>query len=205
MQQYASALVATGLVLAMSASLTWQTADWLRLLRAPVASDAVVAQQLAPAASSQPLVDLFGDDGPVESALLPTSDPGLTLLGSFVHADGQRSSAIIRIEGRQAQRYQVGGVMANGTRLQAVYADHVELQRDGRRESLSFPHRPSPERAVPQTVNETDADAPEQLGERPADNLAQLRGRMSALREQMAAVGALPENAEPTDQPTESH
>lgn len=200
LQQHAPALAAGGLVLAMGVSLAWQSADWLRLLQVPAAPAPSASQPLAPEFDSLPLANLFGGDDSIVHNLAPADDLGLTLLGSFVHAEPNRSSAIIRSRNQPAQRFQVGSEVVDGIRLRAVHADHVALQRNGQQLNLSFPRTQATPSAA--SANSSAGQAP--LGEPDADNLAQLRERMDALREQMEAAGALPAATEPTDQLTES-
>ncbi len=205
MQLHASTLTAAVVVLAMSVGLAWQTADWLRFLRAPVQDSTPASTQPQPApASNQQLAQLFGASVRDNTMPAPATNLRLTLLGSFVHAAPQRSSAIIRHEGSEARRYQVGDELPNGILLHAVYADRVELERNGRRESLSFPRSHSADNAMTYLPSATTTDTQGQLDELEADNLEQLRERMDALRQQMDASGASPADAEPTDQPTES-
>jgi general secretion pathway protein C len=204
MQLHALTLAGAVVVLAMSIALAWQTADWLRFLRTPALDSTPNSKQQPAPANSQQLVQLFGADGRDNTTPPPATDLRLTLLGSFVHADPGRSSAIIRHEGSQAQRYQVGSEMPNGIRLHAVYADRVEVERNGRRESLNFPRSQSSDHAMAYPPSETSTDTLDQLDELEADNLEQLRERMDALRQQMDASGASPTDTEPTDQPTES-
>lgn len=205
MQQYAIALLGAALLLAMSLSLAWQMADWLRLLRAPASIDQVDSPQSLPRTSGQHLATLFGSDSHAEQRLAPADDLGLLLLGSFVHADPAQSSAIIRSQEHKAQRYSVGSSLAGAIRLEAVYADHVELRRNGQRLSLGFAHNASQAQATSYTDATLTPDALNTQGEAHADNLAQLRERMAALRDQMASVGALPTDAEPTEPLTESN
>ncbi len=204
MQLHAPTLAGVVVVLAMSIALAWQTADWLRFLRAPAPDSAPNSAQRQAPVSSQHLAPLFGASSLDDAPPAPATNLRLTLLGSFVHADPKRSSAIIRHEGSQAQRYQVGSEMPDGIRLHAVYADRVEVERNGRRESLNFPRSQSSDQAMAYSPSETSTDALDQLDELEADNLEQLRERMDALRQQMDATGAAPTDAEPTDQPTES-
>lgn len=204
MQPHATTSVSALVILLMSISLAWQTADWLRLLRAPIAASAPHVANLPTPASSQRLEQLFGssqnDDAPP-----PATTMRLTLLGSFVHADPKRSSAIIRLENNQAQRHTTGSEVTGGVSLHAVYADRVELLRNGRLETLAFPHSRSSDEGAAYMPEETAADALDQLNQLEADNLTQLRERMDTLREQMEASGTLPADAEPADQTTESN
>lgn len=201
MQLHATTLVGVVLVLVMSISLAWQTADWLRLLRAPTALGTPNTASLPPSTASQGLEQLFGSSQSSD-APPPATSMRLTLLGSFVHADPKRSSAIIRLDGNQAQRYSIDSEVIGGVSLHAVYADRVELLRNGRLESLAFPRNRSSDEDMAYAPDEaaTDADQLEQ-----ADNLAQLRERMDALRQQMEMSGTLPADASPTDQTTESN
>lgn len=202
-QLHATTLVGVVLILLMSISLAWQTADWLRLLRTPAVLGTPNAANLLPPASSQRLEQLFGssqsDDAPP-----PATSMSLTLLGSFVHADPKRSSAIIRQDGNQAQRYTIDSEVTGGVSLHAIYADRVELRRNGRLESLTFPHNRSSDEGMAYAPDESANDTRDQLDQLEADNLAQLRERMDALRQQMEASGTLPADAAPTDQTTEN-
>lgn len=203
LEQHATTLVGLALILAMSVSLAWQTADWLRLLRTP-ATIGNPAPSAPVAASANPQISqLFGSSAQATDAAAPATNLRLTLLGSFVHADPKRSSAIIRSEGNSAQRFTVDSEVASGVRLHAVAADHVELLRNGRRESLSFPQG-LPQSSVSPASNDSPQAALDQLSEMEADNLTQLRERMDALRQQMEAAGSVPADAEPTEQPTEN-
>ncbi|MBU0809889.1 MAG: secretion protein XcpP [Gammaproteobacteria bacterium] len=203
LQRHAITVVSFVLVAAMSISLAWQTAEWARLLRAPVAASNSTATLVATALPAE-IGQLFGSDV-ANDQLAPDTNLRLTLLGSFVHADPQRSSAIIRSEGSVAQRYSVDSEISSGVRLHAVAADHVELMRNGRRESLRFPLHHSAADNQQNYTPEVMADPVEQLNDLQDDNLSQLRERMEALRQQMQDSGSLPAPADPTEQPTENN
>ena len=130
----------------------------------------------------------FGTSSVANDSPAPNTTLRLTLLGSFVHADPQRSSAIIRSEGSSAQRYTINSEISSGVRLHAVAADRVELLRNGRRESLSFPISNSATSSLQSSTSEVAADPLEQLSELESDDLVQLRERMDALRQQMQAA-----------------
>lgn len=204
MQRHAGILLGVVVILLMSVSLAWQTADWLRLLRAPAVLGTPNAASLKPSTASQGLEQLFGSSQSSD-APPPATSMRLTLLGSFVHADPKRSSAIIRLDGNPAQRYNVDSEVIGGVSLHAVYTDRVELLRNGRLESLAFPRSRSSDEDTAYAPDEAATDARDQLEQLEADNLAQLRERMDALRQQMEMSGTLPADAEPTDQPTESN
>ncbi|MBX9764308.1 MAG: secretion protein XcpP [Pseudomonadaceae bacterium] len=188
----------------MSASLAWQSADWLRLLRAPTtAADSTL--EIRQTAITEPLIGpLFGEHSK-SNAPAPSTNLRLTLLGSFVHADPQRSSAIIRSEGQSAQRYTLNSEITEGVRLHAVAADRVELMRNGRRESLSFPLERSANSGLQSNTPDAMADPLEQLSDMQTDDLNQLRERMNALREQMQATDDATNGLAPTEQPPESN
>lgn len=205
LQRHITTLVGLALVIAMSVSLAWQSADWLRLLRAPVAADSNTAQDAPVTALPHEIGQLFGNGGAASDDPAPSTNLRLTLLGSFVHADPQRSSAIIRSEGNSAQRYSINSEISSGVRLYSVSADRVELMRNGRRESLSFPLNSSASGSLQSNTYEDMVDPLEQLSEMESDDLSQLRERMDALRQQMQDSGSLPDAAEPTDQPTENN
>ena len=203
LQRHITTLVGLALVIAMSVSLAWQSADWLRLLRAPVAASSTSD---APVAAVNPEIgQLFGTSSAASDGPAPSTSLRLTLLGSFVHADPQRSTAIILSEGSTAQRYSVNSEISSGVRLHSVAADRVELLRNGRRESLSFPLNSSTAGSLQSNTQDAMADPLEQLSEMESDDLSQLRERMDALRQQMEDSGSLPETAEPTEQPMEEN
>lgn len=205
LQRHATTLVGLALVTAMSVSLAWQSADWLRLLRTPAKTTETSAHSTQTAAQPTEIGQLFGASSVANDSPAPNTTLRLTLLGSFVHADPQRSSAIIRSEGSSAQRYTINSEISSGVRLHAVAADRVELLRNGRRESLSFPISNSATSSLQSSTSEIAADPLEQLSELESDDLVQLRERMDALRQQMQASGSVPDSPESTEQPTENN
>lgn len=205
LQRHATTLVGLALVTAMSVSLAWQSADWLRLLRTPAKTTETSAHSAQITAQPTEIGQLFGTNSVVNDSPAPNTTLRLTLLGSFVNADPQRSSAIIRSEGSSAKRYTINSEISSGVRLHAVAADRVELLRNGRRESLSFPISNSATSSLQSSTSEVAADPLEQLSELESDDLVQLRERMDALRQQMQASGSVPDSPEPTEQPTENN
>lgn len=205
LQQHAPTLVGILLILAMSVSLAWQTVDWMRLLRAPAPTVSVAPQAVQAMPAPEQLAALFGPARPTAAsdAAPPATDLRLTLVGSFVHADPQRSSAIVQREGGKPQRYAVGSELQPGIRLHGVYRDRIELERNGRLETLPFPSRSQAQAGrgySPPSEPSADLDQLHNLEE---ENAALLRERMEALRQQMEAGNPMP-GAEPTDQPMES-
>ena len=205
LQRHATTLVGFVLVATMSISLAWQSADWLRLLRAPVAASNNSEILIPPTAQGSEIAQLFGNNSVANDGPAPNTNLRLTLLGSFVHADPQRSSAIIRSEGSPAQRYDIDSEISSGVRLHAVAADHVEILRQGRRERLSFPLHSSAAGSLQSSSPDVITDPVEQLSDMQDDDLSQLRERMDALRQQMLDSGSLPATAEPTEQTTENN
>lgn len=205
LKRQATSLAGIALILVMSVSLAWQSADWLRLLRAPVASSNNSSNEAPVAAVNPEIGQLFGRNSAANDGPAPSTNLRLTLLGSFVHANPQRSTAIILSEGSTAQRYSINSEISSGVRLHSVAPDRVELLRNGRRESLSFPLNSSTTSSVQSNTQEVMVDPIEQLSEMESDDLSQLRERMDALRQQMQDSGSLPGTAEPTEQPTEEN
>jgi general secretion pathway protein C len=205
LQRQATSLAGIALILAMSVSLAWQSADWLRLLRTPMAANSNSVNEAPMAVLNPELGQLFGTSSTASDGPAPSTNLRLTLLGSFVHADPQRSTAIISSEGSTAQRYNIDSEISSGVRLHSVAADRVELMRNGRRESLSFPLNSSAAGSLQSHTQDAMADPLEQLSEMESDDLSQLRERMDALRQQMQDSNSLPGTAEPTEQPTEEN
>ncbi|WP_442964708.1 type II secretion system protein N [Pseudomonas sp. GOM7] len=198
----APTLIGASLLIIMSLALAWQSADLLRLVRGPLPTASSASNSAPTPTTSAPIAQLFGTAQRPESGPPPATNLQLTLLGSFVHSDPQRSSALIQRQGQPAQLYRLGSEVDNGVRLDAVYADHVELLRNGRRESLGFPRPSSSSYSVPAMPDATTDSTLDQLEQLQQDNSEELRQRMQALREQMEAGAVEPEN--PTDQPQES-
>lgn len=205
LQRHATTLVGIVLILAMSVSLAWQSADWLRLLRAPVVASNSSTNKTPVVALNPEISQLFGSNSTASEGIAPSTNLRLTLLGSFVHADPQRSSAIIRSEGSTAQRYTIDSEISSGVRLHSVAADRVELLRNGRRESLSFPLNDSSAGSLQSNTQDVMADPLEQLSAMESADLSQLRERMDALRQQMQDSGTVPSDVEPTEQPTDNN
>ena len=199
----APSLIGMLVLIALSVSLAWQSAELLRLVRGPVQQPLSQTAPNLQQRTQAPIAQLFGSPREADSGPPPATNLQLTLLGSFVHSDPQRSSAVVQRQGQSAQRYTVGMEVDSGVRLDAVYADRVELLRNGRRESLAFPRQQSGQYSVYTPAEETINDPVEQLDQLDQNNLEQLRQRMQDLREQMEASGTLPEET-PADQLMES-
>lgn len=198
----APTLIGASLLIAMSIALAWQSADLLRLVLSPLPTASSASHSSPPQTASAHIAQLFGTAQRPDNGPPPATTLQLTLLGSFVHSDPQRSSALIQRQGQPTQRYGLGSEVDNGVRLEAIYADHVELLRNGRRESLSFPRPSSSPYSAPAMLDAPGDSSLGQLEQLQQDNSEELRQRMQALREQMEAGANEPET--PTDQPLES-
>lgn len=203
LQQHSPALLGASLVIAMSLSLAWQSADWIRLLRnSPDTSSDPTSTAVVPA-SLERLEPLFGPNRAQSDAPPPATNLRLTLLGSFINADEARSSVIIRSEGDKPKRLHSGEELSPGVKLHAIYRDRVEIDRGGRLETLTFPRARLAVPSSPAMEAEPANDAVNDLGGLQEDNAAELRERMEALRKQMEESGGLsPES--PPEQPLES-
>jgi general secretion pathway protein C len=197
----APSLLAVLIIILMSASLAWQSLDWRRLLQAPI-SPRNNQEQAAVSPTQVSLLPLFASVTAPDNSVAPTTNLRLMLMGSFVHADPTRSSAIITLEGGKAKRYMVGSQLSEGVLLHAVYRDRVELKRNGRLETLAFKLRAASANSVSPTepIPDNNLGQLQQLEEESGN---QLRERMQALQEQMQAVET-PADA-PTEQPTENY
>ncbi len=195
-------LLAALIIALICVSLAWQSLTWQRLLRSPQANNPASPQQTPASPTPTSLLPLFiSPAATTSSAAAPNTNLSLTLMGSFVHADPARSSAIIAQQGSKAKRYLVGSQLDDGVLLQAVHRDHVILKRNGRLETLAFKKR----QGLPATVSES-APSPdynlEQLQQFEEESGNQLRERMQALQQQMQA-SETPSDAI-TEQPTET-
>ena len=200
LQRHAPALVGALLVLAMGASFAWQTREWLRVVQAPARAPEQQGTQLATAQPLQNLEPLFGPAPKAQpSGPPPTTNLRLTLLGSFVHEGPDKSTAIIQFEGGKPRRFNAGEEITSGVKLHAVYRTHVEIERNGRLESLSFPEPRSRFTAVGASPDDSSATVIDELNGLQEDNAAELRERMEKLRQQMED----PENtaSEPSAEP----
>ncbi len=199
LQRYAPALLAVALIIAMSISLAWQAAGWLRLQRSPVAVAASPVSHESIRSDPTRLARLFGTSAQDPNAPPPATNLDLVLKGSFVQSDPKLSSAIIQRQGDKPHRYAVGGEISDGVKLQ--------LQRGGRLESLPFPHRSGGLLASADDIT-SENDSIEQLQSLQDENAAALRERLDALRQQMEATPiaepAEEDSSEPTTTPTES-
>lgn len=161
--------------------------DWLQLERTPPAPVAGNSQPAGVAPDIQRMESLFG--APPQQAHTSTfSGSELALHGSFVHADPQRSTAIIQRAGQTPQLYRIGEELEPGLSLHSVHPDRIEVLREGRIESLHFPSTRSASAMTDYSEEAMPAEQP--------DPQAQL---LDSLRQQMEGVATPTENA-PADQ-----
>jgi general secretion pathway protein C len=109
---------------------------------------AVQAPPASPAIDVGAIVNahLFGVAGAVDAG---SSDPNavaatqmaLVLVGTIAHSDPARGYAIIGDSAATAKVYAVGKTITGGTKLHAVYADRVILDRGGKLEALLLPKK----------------------------------------------------------------
>ncbi|WP_271194859.1 type II secretion system protein N [Pseudomonas turukhanskensis] len=190
----APTLLGVVLILLISLSFATQTIDWLELNRsqAPVQSSESGDLNNEPALDS--IQTLFGPARVVQDSAPPATNLSLTLRGSFVHNDANRSSAIIQREGNRPQRFAIGSEIDKGIRLHAVYRDRVEIERSGRLETLMFNKHKSASRS-----NQASYDAAvDDLSTLQQQDEQQIRERMEALRQQMENAGG---QVEPEPEP----
>ncbi len=186
------------LILLISLSFATQTIDWLQLNRTQATVQSSETSELANEPALDSIQTLFGPARVTQDSAPPATNLRLTLRGSFVHNDAGRSSAIIQREGNKPQRYAIGTEIDKGIRLHAVYRDRVEIERNGRLETLMF----SKHKGVQGSSQPSNDNAVDQLSTLQQQDEEQVRERMEALRQQMENAGGHTEqNAEPINEP----
>lgn len=83
---------------------------------------------------------LFGVAGQAVVAAAPETTLRLFLRGTLNDARGGGGIAIIADAGGSERAYRLGDELPGGATLKAIHAGRVELERNGRRESLSLPN-----------------------------------------------------------------
>lgn len=216
LQQQAPLLLGMLLIVLMSISLAWQTLGWIRLAHTPPTDldTPPTNNGRQPVAPAQ-LAALFGSVGQ-DNGTPPTTNLRVTLLGSFVHVDPQRSSAIVQREGSASQRVAIGSELGDGIRLHAVYRDRIELERQGRLETLPFPINPPFQNDAADYSAYADnaySEPPQydepvgQLSEHEEESPEQLEERLDALRKQvmLSSDQVIKDlDKDPAEQPAES-
>lgn len=207
LQRYAPALLAVALIIAMSISLAWQAAGWLRLQRSPVAVAASPVSHESIRSDPTRLARLFGTSAQDPNAPPPATNLDLVLKGSFVQSDPKLSSAIIQRQGDKPHRYAVGG---EDQRRREAARGLPRPRRTAARRAPGKPALPAPFRGLLASADDitSENDSIEQLQSLQDENAAALRERLDALRQQMEATPiaepAEEDSSEPTTTPTES-
>ena len=118
-----------------------QIIGWLELIQATATADKrpIAAAGVDP--DLQQMEGLFGIPPQMQddSQLSSVASIDITLHGGFVHAQPERSIAILQRAGGIPEVYRPGDELDNGVSLQTVYADRVEILRNGSVEALYFP------------------------------------------------------------------
>ena len=101
------------------------------------------AQPLAgPVGSVASANSLFGSVQRDRNIAAPTGI-AIKLLGVVAASGGRRGYAVVQLEARQILAVHEGEDIAPGIRLAEVHADHVILERNGTRETLTWPEKKS--------------------------------------------------------------
>lgn len=207
LQRYAPALLAVALIIAMSISLAWQAAGWLRLQRSPVAVAASPVSHESIRSDPTRLARLFGTSAQDPNAPPPATNLDLVLKGSFVQSDPKLSSAIIQRQGDKPHRLR--GRRRDQRRREAARG-LPRPRRTAARRAPGKPALPAPFRGLLASADDitSENDSIEQLQSLQDENAAALRERLDALRQQMEATPiaepAEEDSSEPTTTPTES-
>ena len=131
-RQWLVAIVAAGLLWAFT--LLYQVYDGIDLLTQAAQTSTEAPELPMPAATTTVAqTPLFGTANPVRQARINTN---LLLLGVFLAGNPRESHAVIASQGKEAKEYKVNDQLADGGKLQAVYRNHVQLERNGQLETL---------------------------------------------------------------------
>lgn len=188
-QQKLPLLLSAVVVVAFGAYLAMQINDWLAITRTPVETrdDASAVAGVAP--DLQRMETLFGAPPPIQAPVSSLSSVDLTLHGSFVHAEPERSIAIIQRAGGVPELFHPGDELDSGLSLQTVYADRVELVRNGSLETLYFPVTHSAP-LLPEDLSNFNEPAPSPSTEGSQNPDSALLQQMEALRQQLETSDA---------------
>ncbi|WP_312224758.1 type II secretion system protein N [Stutzerimonas nitrititolerans] len=188
-QQRLPLLLSAVVVVAFGAYLAMQINDWLAITRTPVETrdDAAAVAGVVP--DLQRMETLFGAPAPLQVPASSLSSVDLTLHGSFVHAEPERSIAIIQRAGGVPELFHPGDELDSGLSLQTVYADRVELLRNGSLETLYFPVTHSAP-LLPEDLSNLNEPAPSPPTEGSENPDSALLQQMEALRQQLETSDA---------------
>lgn len=133
------------------AAAAWFSASWYWRLRAPqtVALPPATLTDPVIAARSVGARHLFGETPPNVATAKPASR--FTLLGVAAHSGRSPGFAIIQEDGKPALGFVQGENISDGTKLLAIHATSVEIERNGGREVLTLAD-PSNAHAAPSSA-----------------------------------------------------
>lgn len=103
--------------------------------------------ELRVAAAAQPRVQiasaktLFGNVQPDQSAGASPTGIAVKLLGVVAASAGRRGHVIVQLDGKETRVAREQDEIAPGIRVAAVHPDHVVLERNGMRETLTWPKK----------------------------------------------------------------
>ncbi len=202
-RQYAPLIVSAVIVVLFGLYLAGRIVAWLQLSQTPAAAMSDKSQPTGAAPDLERMERLFGSAASSGQSYMPgESSSDLTLLGSFVHADPARSTAIIQLSSQPPQLYRVDQEIGSGVRLYSVHPDRVEIMRGGRIESLLFPTVRSSTAAIDSMPDYSSEPAEMEALDPQAEMLQQ---QMEALRQQMEGAPSPPETMPSDEQTTEDN
>lgn len=137
-------LVAVALLGAVLAYWTWV---WFAPRAVPRLETSAVQSGSVAAAGA-----IFGSVPRAQAAAAPTGI-AIKLLGVVAASGGRRGYAVVQLEAKQILAVHEGEDIAPGIRLAEVHPDHVILERNGLRETLAWPVRPSIAAPAARAVN----------------------------------------------------
>ncbi|WP_019342775.1 type II secretion system protein N [Stutzerimonas stutzeri] len=202
-RQYAPLIISAVIVVLFGLYLAGQIMAWLQLSQTPATAMSDKSQPTGAAPDLERMERLFGSPASSGQSYMPgESSSDLTLLGSFVHADPARSTAIIQLSSQPPQLYRVDQEIEQGVRLYSVHPDRVEIKRGGRIESLQFPTVRSPTAAIDSLPDYSSEPTEMEALDPQAEMLQQ---QMEALRQQMEGAPSPPETMPSDEQTTEDN
>lgn len=197
--QHAPLVVSAAVVVLFGLYLTGQINTWMQLTQAPITATIDSGKPAGTTPNLDRMEGLFGAPA-TQGYTAGAESSGLTLLGSFVNADSARSTAIIQLDGSPPQLYRVNDELEPGMSLHSVQPDSVEILRDGRIETLSFPSTRSATAAA-SMPDYSEPAAPEQID----PQAEMLQQQMEALRQQVEGADSPPETTPSDEQPKEDN
>jgi general secretion pathway protein C len=102
----------------------------------------------APAPRAPPLADSAGSSssarglfGIVKDGAAAAASSAVRLTGVVAASDGRRGHAVLRLDGKRTVAVLQGEDVEPGLRLAEVHADRIVLERNGVRETLTWPEK----------------------------------------------------------------